>query len=427
MKNKIFPKKPPGIPHLQLFGKLSELKNYKVRNVLAHKLILAENIETEELVIFKTLHKSAAIFKKTKTSLLPINISYMVRLLKYFETDDCVYLMLGEDVNVSLAILKIVSKACKCFFLLSSINRITFPPSCSEHCSAGLLWDVAKPLIGQKQRKSLLSVGSAGDQCQMVYDTNKSPARRQTSIIKPSESFIHDRKISINLNSDDAKPICDVNESDNDEEDMMIVHKTGQSSVVVVNANKIEHFENINPASEQDESSSPQLECDSNIVKSSQSMINQISAKLDKNDAGVKNVLDKLDHIETKIKRHLDGNLSPSSAPSPRVSPSPPPTSATSRVSPPPPRPPVLRTLSSLLPQCPLSPQSGDMTELPDKLIRSWAAQLAAVLSSLHYREVQRPYSYQHIFIWFYLLTRRSSSATCSPPTCCWTSWAGSS
>ena len=255
-----------------------------------------------------------------------------------------------------------------------------------------------KPLIGQKQRKSLLSLGSAGDQCQMVYDTNKSPATRQTSIIKPSESFIHDRKISINLNSDDAKPICDVNESDNDEEDMMIVHKTGQSSVVVVNANKIEHFENINPATEQDECSSPQLECDSNIVKSSQSMINQISAKLDKNDAGVKNVLDKLDHIETKIKRHLDGNLSPTSAPSPRVSPSPPPTSATSRVSPPPPapRPPVLRTLSSLLPQCPLSPQSGDMTELPDKLIRSWAAQLAAVLSSLHYREVQ---IYQFIYI----------------------------
>ena len=112
LKNKTFPKKPPGIPHLQLFGKLSELKNYKVRNILAHKLILAENIETEELVIFKTLHKSAAIFKKTKTSLLPINISYMVRLLKYFETDDCVYLMLGEDVNVTiLAILKIVSKA----------------------------------------------------------------------------------------------------------------------------------------------------------------------------------------------------------------------------------------------------------------------------------------------------------------------------
>ena len=97
---------------MQLFGKLSELKNYKVRNILAHKLILAENIETEELVIFKTLHKSAAIFKKTKTSLLPINISYMVRLLKYFETDDCVYLMLGKDVNVTiLAILKIVSKA----------------------------------------------------------------------------------------------------------------------------------------------------------------------------------------------------------------------------------------------------------------------------------------------------------------------------
>merc|ERR1719270_2143820 len=168
---------------------------------------------------------------------------------------------------------------------------------------------------------------------------------------------------------------------------MMIVHKTGQSSVVVVNANKIEHFENINPATEQDECSSPQLECDSNIVKSSQSMINQISAKLDKNDVGVKNVLDKLDHIETKIKRHLDGNLSPVSdvptdvkqedqvrqvetkASQESIKEEPVKTK----------RPPVLRKLSEILPQCSTildNEDSGDLTEVPDRLIRTWAAQL---------------------------------------------------
>ena len=99
-----------GIPHLQLFGQLSELKQYKVRNILANKIILAETVHTGQLVIFKTLHKSPAVFKKSKTSLLPINISYMVRLLKYFETDDCVYLI--------------------CFYSNSKCNNLSNKTSC---------------------------------------------------------------------------------------------------------------------------------------------------------------------------------------------------------------------------------------------------------------------------------------------------------
>ena len=99
MKSRKVTKKPLGIPHLQLFGQLDELKEYKVKNIIANKIILAENLKTTDLVIFKTLHKSPAVYRKSKTSLLPINISYMVRLLKYFETDDCVYLMLGEEVK----------------------------------------------------------------------------------------------------------------------------------------------------------------------------------------------------------------------------------------------------------------------------------------------------------------------------------------
>ena len=91
--------KVPGIPHLQLFGQLADLRNYRVRGVMAGKIILAEEAGTQKLVVFKTLHKAPAVYKKAKTSLLPINIAYMVKLLKYFETDDCVYLMLVSINN----------------------------------------------------------------------------------------------------------------------------------------------------------------------------------------------------------------------------------------------------------------------------------------------------------------------------------------
>ena len=323
-------------------------------NILGNKLILAENIKNQELVIFKTLHKSPAVYKKSKTSLLPINISYMVRLLKYFETDDCVYLLL-------------------------------------EYCSAGTLWNIVQPLVCQK------SINQPETFKQTPGERTKSPVLKQTSIIKPSESFIHDRKISINLMKDDPQPACDFSISDN-EDDLMIVHKTNPNAVVVVNANKIEHFENMDDQSINEESGL-KLKCDSNLVKTSQSMINQISEKLGKNDEGVKSVLDKLDHLESKIKRHMEGEFSPDKDiatgvgnPAERVT-----LEQESRELPTdkcvvsaPKRPAVLRKLSEILPQCAniTEEECGHMTELPDKLIRAWAAQLAQVLSSLHYREV---------------------------------------
>ena len=336
---------------MQLFGQLSELKNFKVKNILGNKLILAENIKNQELVIFKTLHKSPAVYKKSKTSLLPINISYMVRLLKYFETDDCVYLML-------------------------------------EYCSAGTLWNIVQPLICQK------TINQPETSKQISDERTKSPVQKQTSIIKPSESFIHDRKISINLMKDNPQPTCDFSNSDN-EDDLMIVHKTNSNAVVVVNANKIEHFENMDEQPDSDDSGL-RLKCDSNLVKSSQSMIDQISEKLGKNDEGVKNVLDKLDHLESKIKRHMEGDLSPDQDIAAETLAKKVDLQQECAVTPPdtevsaPSRPAVLRKLSEILPQCCniIEAECGEMTEVPDKLIRAWAAQLAQVLSSLHYREV---------------------------------------
>ena len=284
----------------------------------------------------------------------------MVRLLKYFETDDCVYLML-------------------------------------EHCTGGLLWDVIQPLVHQSSQtfREEITETFVRD-----FDTRtKSPVQKQTSIIKPSESFIHDRKISCNLSEEEAKQNCDVTQSD-DEDDLMIIHQTNPNSVVIVNSDKIEHFETTDD--HDDEDVGIRINCDSNIVENSQTMIDQINAKLGKNDAGVKSVLDKLDHIESKIKRHLDGNLSPVSDVPTDVSDkkqedqilqvetkvsqeSIKEEQVKSK------RPPVLRKLSEILPQCSTildNEDSGDLTEVPDKLIRTWAAQLCQVLSSLHYREI---------------------------------------
>ncbi|XP_023337854.1 uncharacterized protein LOC111708647 [Eurytemora carolleeae] len=52
-------KKISGIPHLQLFGQLSQLRKYKVVDILDGRLILAQNIDTLEKVVFKVLQKSA--------------------------------------------------------------------------------------------------------------------------------------------------------------------------------------------------------------------------------------------------------------------------------------------------------------------------------------------------------------------------------
>jgi len=268
----------------------------------------------------------------------------MVKLLKYFETDDCVYLML-------------------------------------EYCAYGLLWDVVQPLVGQSQESQKSEPRTESNA--------KTQVHHQTSIIKASESFIHDRKISINLHDSEQKQNCDgTNDCDGNsidgDDDLLIVHQTNPNSVVVLNKDKIEHFENINDESEND---GIRLACDSNIVKNSQIMIDQISAKIDKNDEGVKNVLDKLDHIESKIKRHLDDDDKKENN-TKSVSTDTLPTCSNKPVRVKHPR--VLRKLSEILPQCSnfLDADCGDMTQLPDKLIRTWAAQLCQVLTSLHYREV---------------------------------------
>jgi len=353
-------RKEAAIPHLQLFGQIKELREYKVKNILVNKIIVAEHLSSGQVVVFKTLHKSPAVYKKSKTSLLPINIAYMVRLLKYFETDDCVYLML-------------------------------------EYCSAGRLWDVVKPLVfqsfrsGQESQEGAFTRESSND----VQEPSHTPVKRKTSVIKASESFIHDRKISINENVD--------SESSSDSlEDISVVHNHNDSMVVVSNE-KIEHIDGY----EEEEKLRLQenVSSQNSFVKKSQKMLVSISRTLNKPDAKTNDMLKELDGIESKIKQHLKGEISPvkvakeaveSAVPlntrSGSVSESTGPVSSQaasesseleSR------RPPVLRKLSELLPHCcEQDPRLLESTLLPDRLIRTWAAEIAQVLFSLHYREV---------------------------------------
>ena len=238
---------------------------------------------------------------------------------------------------------------------MTSIN----PHFLLEYCNTGILWDVVQPLICQKNRN--LKVKSAIDDVSELEARSKSPVQKQTSIIRPSESFIHERKVSINMTKSDRQPICDENSDD----DLMIVHKTNVNSVVVVNSNNIEHFDDVIENSDGDEAGL-RLKCDSNLLQNSQSMIDNISEKIDRNEIVVRSVIDNLEDIESKLKLHLEGDVKKTKETIPGQP------SSSDVQKPVPARPKVLRKLSEILPQCSsfLDDASADMTELPDKLIR---------------------------------------------------------
>ena len=71
----------------------------------------------------------------------------------------------------------------------------------------GLLWDIVKPLVKQTSSSQPPQSSQALVQCV------KTPVKRQTSVIRPSQSFIQERKISFSRSQN-----CD--ETDSEEEDM---------------------------------------------------------------------------------------------------------------------------------------------------------------------------------------------------------------
>ncbi|XP_040578767.1 uncharacterized protein [Lepeophtheirus salmonis] len=83
------------IPYSDLFGDVKDLNRYKVTGILEGKNIEATDTRRGNMkVVLKTLQKSSLVFKCGKTSLLPINIRFMVKLICYYETEDFIYLVL---------------------------------------------------------------------------------------------------------------------------------------------------------------------------------------------------------------------------------------------------------------------------------------------------------------------------------------------
>merc|ERR550534_3189051 len=184
------------------------------------------------------------------------------------------------------------------------------------------------------------------------------PLKRQTSVLKPSESFIRDRQQSVQ--------VAEVDSDSDSLGELSVVH-TGLSGLLVVEGDQIEHFDKVT-----DEETPMVPRVQNPVVRSSQAMLDTVSKTLSASKEAWtegSSVLDQLDTIEDRIKQHMQGNLVVEEA-IPAVSShfqSPRPTSPTQQSPVPPltptplPRPPVLRTLSELLPQ---------------------------VLASLHYREI---------------------------------------
>ena len=208
------------IPHLDLFGKsMLELRRYKVKKILSYQVLLADQhshqcssrkgmIEpptTSSLhsggneVVIKTLQKSSYVYKSdehglNKTSLLPINVSYMTKLIRYYENDDFLHLVLeyvpgGELYSVidhyfqrHLPVLSTISDSCD---VLDTIKE----PKYSE------LNDVAnvdsKTNLSIKDNINSILSQSSQINCPSPYGA------KSISVIKPSSSFINMRKKSL--------------------------------------------------------------------------------------------------------------------------------------------------------------------------------------------------------------------------------------
>ncbi|XP_050407265.2 ribosomal protein S6 kinase delta-1 [Patella vulgata] len=74
-------------------GSMSELRNYKVLGTIDSVILVMDKLLDETYVI-KTVHKSSAQLESNKTCLLPTSCPYMCNLIKFFETENAVYLLL---------------------------------------------------------------------------------------------------------------------------------------------------------------------------------------------------------------------------------------------------------------------------------------------------------------------------------------------
>jgi len=238
------------IPHLHLFSNLSELRQYAVLDILDGKVILAHHRQTKQKVVFKVLQKSSAVYKKSKTSLLPINIKYMVNLLKYWETDNAVFLML-------------------------------------EYCPAGKLWCLVEPLVQQQLQEPGLERISV-DSC--------NPPEPKVAVLKPSKSFVIMRE----------KEVTESTDTDSDLGDMNVVHSEN-NSLLVISDQQIQHYslDEDDAIKESDNSSSNQKSSLSNTERTYNSILDKMCQMEMSLKSRLKGVRSEAKNIETTSSTNL--------------------------------------------------------------------------------------------------------------------------
>merc|ERR1712150_376274 len=86
-----------GFQHLDYFSDIHDLKRYKMQRILGRKVILATDTkENDNKVVIKVVQKTInnSNNQQMKLSVLPINVNYMVKLKRYYETPDTLILVL---------------------------------------------------------------------------------------------------------------------------------------------------------------------------------------------------------------------------------------------------------------------------------------------------------------------------------------------
>ena len=198
------------IPHLDLFGKtMQELRRYKIKKILSNQVLLAiqqnfsssldtrkprgkHGVESKgDEVVIKTLQKTARVYRLeddqlAKTSILPVNVSYMSKLLRYYENDDFLHLVIEYIPGGELykAVEPYFKQNCvqNARFLEYGIDQTNIVTNTKENIghSERLHNTFMEPLEQPSQKP-----------CPSPYGA------KSISVIKPSPSFISTRKKSI--------------------------------------------------------------------------------------------------------------------------------------------------------------------------------------------------------------------------------------
>ena len=338
LKNKSGIKKSTSHPHLTFFGDITDLKKYKVLDVVSQKVLIAKDFRTDQKVIIKVVHKSPQVFKSNRRSLLPVGLEFMVKLFCYFETEDSLFLVLEYLPRGQMY--SVISK----IFLLNNETN-------------------------EEQNKS-----GSPDKEAMSLSPETSEFNANTSIIKPSPSFIANKSERTSQNNLSTFEI--VHKGDDDTENIYCVSNDCIEKVDVESISQPDEYEDEEFDFMDDCVDEEAVEVKENmdqpsdvLLRDSKALLNVIDSKLGTDMP--EQVLDKLQQIENTIfsqmrEANLDGSRSPVSPFIPNTS------GQTSKSSSP--------EKTSLIEGYGFR----DGEQLPVDAIRMWSYQLFKTLFSLH-------------------------------------------